>query len=57
MAVILMPLRNTHEFGETRWLDACAIADAATGELLHSYGDAKQVDLDTLRFPGKGGEA
>lgn len=54
--VMLMPLRNTHEFGETRWLDASAVADAATGELLHSYGDAKQIDLDTLRFPGKGGE-
>lgn len=56
-AVMLMPLRNTHEFGETRWLDASAVADAATGELLHSYGDAKQIDLDTLRFPGEGGEA
>ena len=32
-------------------------ADAATGELLHSYGDAEQINLDTLRFPGKGGEA
>ena len=56
-AVMLMPLRIEHKFGETRWLDASAIADAATGELLHSYGDAKQIDLDTLRFPGKGGEA
>lgn len=56
--VMLMPLRNTHEFGETRWLDASAIADAATGELLHSYGDpGGPVDLDTLRFPGKGGAA
>ena len=53
--VMLMPLRNTHEFGETRWLDASAIADAATGELLHSYGDAEQIDLDTLRFPREGG--
>lgn len=56
--VMLMPLRNTHEFGETRWLDASAIADAATGELLHSYGDpGGPVDLDTLRLPREGGAA
>lgn len=55
LTVMLMPLRTTHEFGETRWLDVCAVADAATGELLHSYGDAKQIDLNALRFPAKGG--
>lgn len=55
--VMLMPLCNTHEFGETRWLDASAVADAATGELLHSYGDAKQIDLNALLFPAKGGES
>ena len=55
--LLLMPLRTDSCLISTRWLDASAIADAATGKLLLSYGDAKQIDLDALRFPGKGGEA
>lgn len=55
--LILMPLRATHDFGEARWMDASAIADAATGELLHGYNidEPDRADLDALRFPKKGG--
>lgn len=51
--LILMPLRANHDFGETRWMDASAIADAATGKLLHGYNkdEPDRVDLDALRFP------
>lgn len=55
--LMVMPLRGTSSFGETRWLEASAIADAATGELVHSYDSdgngPDRADLDALRFPGK----
>ena len=54
--LILMPLRATHEYGDVRWMSASAIADAATGELLHGYNkeEPDRVDIDALRFPAKG---
>ena len=32
-----------------------SVADAATGKLVHSYGDPKPADFDALRFGEKGG--
>lgn len=37
-------------------MPAAAVADAATGELVHHYEDG-QVDCYDLRFPAKGGKA
>ena len=56
--LIVMPLRGTSSFGETRWLEASAIADAANGALVHRYdpdgNGPDRADLDELRFPKKG---
>ena len=51
--MLIMPLRANLEFGETGWMTASAIADAATGELVHhyDYDDPTRVNLDELRFP------
>lgn len=56
--LILMPLRGKPEFGEAHWMVAGAIADAATGELLHSYENNDEIpraDMDVLRWQQKGG--
>ena len=57
--LMIMPLRAELTFGETGWMVAASVADAATGELLHSYypddDEEGRVDLCKLRFPGKGG--
>lgn len=57
--LMVMPLRAEPTFGETGWMVAASVADAATGELLHSYypddDEEGRVDLYKLRFPGKGG--
>lgn len=53
--LILMPLRATSDFGKTYWTDVGAIADAATGKLLHGYDkdNGDRANLDALRFPAE----
>lgn len=57
--LIVMPIRTDCGYGgEKRWMNDSAIADAATGELVHSYdpdgNGPDRADMDVLRFPKKG---